>query len=61
MQYKESNVVPLRTPARTAMLELILGGIKGPKAVPGLIITTSKPVSLANSQPAFSASVFAMG
>ena len=42
-----------------AMLAFISGGKIGPKAVPGLIATTSKPFSFEKSQVAFSANVFA--
>lgn len=40
------------------MLALKVGGRIGPITAPGLTTTTSKPSSLANSQAAFSASVF---
>jgi len=43
------------------MLALRDGGITGPMTVPGFTTTTSNPFSSANSQAAFSASVFDSG
>lgn len=51
-------MLPSRSCKSIFMLALILGGIKGPITVPGLITTTSNPFSLENSQAAFSARVF---
>lgn len=50
--------LPWRRPRTTDMLALKVGGRIGPITAPGLTTTTSKPSSLANSQAAFSASVF---
>jgi hypothetical protein len=44
-----------------AMLAFMVGGIIGPRTVPGLTTTTSSPFSSANFHAAFSASVLEAG
>lgn len=52
------QILPWKSRRITDMLALIVGGIIGPIAAPGFTTTTSKLISLASSQAAFSASAF---